>query len=419
MDGFFKKNQTNQTFQVRKINTNLLPFNRRSNLPNNSGTSVPVQNDDQRNNNILSSQQLNSKQQPLSFLSKGISVKSNFPQNIPNEAPIKNTHFQFTNNPQSQISNNPINLNQKYTNYTHFSEKQFPSSTTTNNNNNSPTTNSTNYLIQKNDLQTKMFLNKPPEGQITMNLNQQLLVNKQPSTQNFQNPYQFDAQNQNSYSPKRQQQLFKDLQQENFNLKNKYQENDENLCQENKKLLEKVKDLESKLQDYENKEQKRSIYLIKLFKYLFINYANLQIQLEQQEQQKQQKIQRYREEIEMYRQYAYMLEQQQMEQERPNQNQDPNLDNMTYEEIINLQDSIGYVSRGMKPEDINKIKEVRFDKLRMKDQSTLCSICQCDFENNEKLKELNPCKHFYHPDCINQWLKNEKNCPVCKQFIQV
>ncbi|EAS04868.4 zinc finger, C3HC4 type (RING finger) protein (macronuclear) [Tetrahymena thermophila SB210] len=401
MEGYFKKNQTNQTFQVRKTNTNLLPLNRRSNLPNNNGTSFPVQSDDQRNNYILSSQQLNNKQQPQSFLASGISSKPVNPQNITSEVISKNNHFQFNNIPQTQMPNNPTNINQKFTNYNHFSEKQFtPLSTTNNNNPISNSNNNNNFLIQKNELLTKTFLNKPTEGQLPLNLNQQQLINKQTSAQNIQNMFQFETQNQNNYSPKRQQQLINDLQQENFNLKRelqKYREKDVNLYQENIKLQEKVKDLEQKLQDYENKDQQRKL----------------------QEQQKQQRRQRQREEMEIQRQYAYMLALEQIEQENNNQNQAPNVDNMTYEEIINLQDQIGYVSRGMKPEDINKIKEIRYDKLRMKDQSALCSICQCDFENNEKVKELNPCKHFYHPDCINQWLKNEKNCPVCKQFIQV
>jgi len=72
----------------------------------------------------------------------------------------------------------------------------------------------------------------------------------------------------------------------------------------------------------------------------------------------------------------------------------------------------------MKDEDIKKIVEIKYHKPSMK-ETIMCSICQSDFENNDKIKKLNPCHHMYHSDCINHWLKNEKTCPICKQVIQV
>lgn len=34
-----------------------------------------------------------------------------------------------------------------------------------------------------------------------------------------------------------------------------------------------------------------------------------------------------------------------------------------------------------------------------------CVICMSDFESNELLKTLNPCKHDFHSKCIDPWLK--------------
>lgn len=46
-------------------------------------------------------------------------------------------------------------------------------------------------------------------------------------------------------------------------------------------------------------------------------------------------------------------------------------------------------------------------------QQTTCSICLCDYEPGEQLNQL-PCKHRYHPACIQQWLKVNQACPLCK-----
>ena len=36
-----------------------------------------------------------------------------------------------------------------------------------------------------------------------------------------------------------------------------------------------------------------------------------------------------------------------------------------------------------------------------------CAVCQMEFEAGDEVSTL-PCSHFYHPDCIGQWLKDRK-----------
>ncbi|KAH7672383.1 RNA polymerase archaeal subunit P/eukaryotic subunit RPABC4 protein [Dioscorea alata] len=46
-------------------------------------------------------------------------------------------------------------------------------------------------------------------------------------------------------------------------------------------------------------------------------------------------------------------------------------------------------------------------------ESTSCSICLEDFVVDTEAKEM-PCKHFFHSECILQWLELHCSCPVCR-----
>ncbi len=47
-----------------------------------------------------------------------------------------------------------------------------------------------------------------------------------------------------------------------------------------------------------------------------------------------------------------------------------------------------------------------------------CAVCRLEFEQVDQVTLL-PCKHYYHPQCVGEWLKHNKNCPVCsKEVVQ-
>ncbi|KAH9253325.1 hypothetical protein BASA81_008676 [Batrachochytrium salamandrivorans] len=45
-----------------------------------------------------------------------------------------------------------------------------------------------------------------------------------------------------------------------------------------------------------------------------------------------------------------------------------------------------------------------------------CAICLGDYETGEDLREL-PCVHYFHTQCVDEWLGRNDVCPMCKQKI--
>ena len=40
-------------------------------------------------------------------------------------------------------------------------------------------------------------------------------------------------------------------------------------------------------------------------------------------------------------------------------------------------------------------------------------MCQEVFLADDAVKVLPPCQHYFHVNCVNQWLLVEKKCPMC------
>ncbi|KAJ4826980.1 hypothetical protein Tsubulata_045794 [Turnera subulata] len=52
------------------------------------------------------------------------------------------------------------------------------------------------------------------------------------------------------------------------------------------------------------------------------------------------------------------------------------------------------------------------------DKEGECAICLEDWEVGVVAKEM-PCKHRFHPGCVEKWLRIHGNCPVCRYAMPV
>lgn len=50
-------------------------------------------------------------------------------------------------------------------------------------------------------------------------------------------------------------------------------------------------------------------------------------------------------------------------------------------------------------------------------QAIECSICFENYKEEEELK-FTPCKHLFHEECLKNWLKVKRTCPLCRLDLQ-
>ena len=94
----------------------------------------------------------------------------------------------------------------------------------------------------------------------------------------------------------------------------------------------------------------------------------------------------------------------------------PNPDAMTYEQLLQLEDDLGNVSKGLNAQQFEKLPIKKYKKEKYS-ENFQCIICMEEFKEKEKIKLL-PCGHIFHPNCIKEWLMKQKSCPFCKSEIR-
>ncbi|KAA3457765.1 E3 ubiquitin-protein ligase MBR2-like [Gossypium australe] len=100
------------------------------------------------------------------------------------------------------------------------------------------------------------------------------------------------------------------------------------------------------------------------------------------------------------------------------------IDNMSYEELLALEERMGNVSTALSEEAMSKcLKKSIYEAISMEDVAKVscevekddvkCSICQEEYVVGDEVGRL-LCEHGYHVGCIQQWLQVKNWCPICK-----
>ncbi|XP_019166415.1 PREDICTED: E3 ubiquitin-protein ligase MBR1-like, partial [Ipomoea nil] len=93
------------------------------------------------------------------------------------------------------------------------------------------------------------------------------------------------------------------------------------------------------------------------------------------------------------------------------------VDNMSYEELLALEERIGNVNTGLSEESILKVlKQRKYESKRCGGLSSdlePCCICQEEYVSEDEIGIME-CGHEFHMNCVKQWLMEKNLCPICK-----
>ncbi|KAL1826488.1 hypothetical protein ACET3Z_004900 [Daucus carota] len=51
-----------------------------------------------------------------------------------------------------------------------------------------------------------------------------------------------------------------------------------------------------------------------------------------------------------------------------------------------------------------------------KPSDSTCAICLSEYKPNDTLRTIPECNHYFHSDCIDEWLQLNATCPVCRNL---
>ncbi|XP_022131773.1 dentin sialophosphoprotein-like isoform X2 [Momordica charantia] len=107
------------------------------------------------------------------------------------------------------------------------------------------------------------------------------------------------------------------------------------------------------------------------------------------------------------------------------------IDNMSYEELLALEERMGSVSTAVTEEALSQCLNRSTYQSRHAENTSAgssegsseyedgvkCCICQEEYSNGDEVGTLQ-CEHTYHEGCIQQWLRLKNWCPICKASVE-
>lgn len=91
----------------------------------------------------------------------------------------------------------------------------------------------------------------------------------------------------------------------------------------------------------------------------------------------------------------------------------PNIDGMSYEQLLQaFGDGTDHLAAD--PSLIASLPTTKIkDPAILHENKKQCSICLEDFVKGDRVKTM-PCWHDFHKKCLDQWLRTNGSCPICK-----
>mmetsp|Transcript_29786 Transcript_29786/g.26347 ORF Transcript_29786/g.26347 Transcript_29786/m.26347 type:complete len:216 (-) Transcript_29786:31-678(-) len=89
------------------------------------------------------------------------------------------------------------------------------------------------------------------------------------------------------------------------------------------------------------------------------------------------------------------------------------IDNMNYDQLLELENNIGHVSKGYTKQEISSIP-VMYSFVELEDSN--CPICLDLIEIGTPQLSIS-CRHQFHIACLKTSLENNKKCPICNKEI--
>ncbi|KAI4354456.1 hypothetical protein L6164_003316 [Bauhinia variegata] len=66
------------------------------------------------------------------------------------------------------------------------------------------------------------------------------------------------------------------------------------------------------------------------------------------------------------------------------------------------------------------VSDLKYQKdAHVKELGSECPVCLSVFTDGEEVRQLSACKHSFHATCIDLWLDNHSNCPICRATVSL
>jgi hypothetical protein len=98
------------------------------------------------------------------------------------------------------------------------------------------------------------------------------------------------------------------------------------------------------------------------------------------------------------------------------------IDNIIFEDDLNrvMRESLETDKQLVRSDDFVDFKKIKYcnvDDNNKTSDNIMCSICLTVFENECDVS-LTKCKHVFHTDCIKEWSRYKKDCPICRKDLK-